>query len=285
MPRARVAWSSSDPRIASVDPTRGIVRGESAGDARITARVAGVASVASTVTVSVTPPAPDPTVATAIDVSEVRPMTVGETARLTAIVRNAAGAALSGTNIEWSSSNPDIVTVSQNGALTARAAGVATVRASTGGRTGERAVTVRAREVVSRPDTPSAPPPIANPAPATKSEAELRAEIRAVLSTFGRAIATKDTSLIRRVFPTASSVVMARWQTTFNDARGPIQVTGDTPQIVDTPRDAAGAQVHVRANYSAKFSLRSGRTDVSFPLPIVAVLQRDGGAWRIMSMQ
>ena len=282
MPRARVTWSSSDSRIAVVDPTRGIVRGVSAGAARITAHVGDVVS---TITVAVSAPAVDATAVAGVDVSDMPPMTVGETTRLTATVRNALGATVSGTDIQWSSSNADIAAVAPNGLVTARAPGVATIRASAGGRTGDRAVTVRAKEVVVRPDTPSTPPPNPSaPAPA-KSEAELRAEVQTVLTTFVRAIEAKDTTLIRRVFPTASSVVMTRWQTTFNDARGPIRLTGDAAQITDTPRDAAGAQVHARANYSARFSSRSGRADVTFPVPIIAVLQRDGGTWRIVSMQ
>jgi eukaryotic-like serine/threonine-protein kinase len=279
MPNVRVVWSSGDPRVAVVDPGRGIVNGVGAGAARITARVG---SVVSAVTVTVVPLAPDPTIVASVEVAEIRTLTVGETTRLTAAVRNAAGGALSNP-IDWSSSNPDVATVAQGGVITARGPGVATIRATSGGRSAERAVTVRAREVVTRADTPAATSSSTNTA--TKSEAELRADIQAVISTYARAIQTRDTSLIRRVYPNADAQLMRRWQTTFDDARGPIQLTGGSVEILDTPRDAAGAQVQTRAKYSARFASRAARSDQSFPVTFTAIVQREGGTWRIMSIR
>jgi hypothetical protein len=215
-------------------------------------------------------------------VSEIRTLTVGETTRLTAAVRNAAGGALSNA-IDWSSSNPDVATVAQGGVITARGPGVATIRATSGGRSGERAVTVRAREVVTRADTPATTS--SNTNTATKSEAELRADIQAVIATYARAIQTRDTSLIRRVYPNADAQLMRRWQTTFDDARGPIQLTGGSVEILDTPRDAAGAQVQTRAKYSARFASRAARSDQSFPVTFTAIVQREGGTWRITSIR
>jgi eukaryotic-like serine/threonine-protein kinase len=276
---ARVTWTSADPRVATVDPVRGVVRGVGAGATRITARDGAVTA---TLTVSVAPPAVDPAIVASVDIADVRPLTVGESARVTASARNAAGDPAPGAAIEWSSSNPSVASITQEGMLTARGAGSATIRASAGGRTADRAVTVRAREVASRPDTPAAPPPSA---PTVKSEAELRTEILAVVATYTRAIQTRDTSLIRRVFPNAGSELMSRWQATFNDARGNIQVTGAAPQILDTPRDAAGAQVRARVKNSARFSPKAGRSEQSFPVEFTATLQRDGGTWRITRIE
>ena len=100
-----------------------------------------------------------------------------------------------------------------------------------------------------------------------------------------RAIETRDTSLIRRVFPTSGNELMARWQTTFDDARGNIQMSGGSFDLVDAPRDVAGSQVQARARYTARFSSRAARSDQSFPVAFTAVLQRDASGWRIVSIR
>ena len=206
MPDARIAWASSDPRVATVDSALGVVRGVGAGATRITARVG---TLTTGVMVSVVPRAVEPAV-----------------------------------------------------------------------------VSIRERENPGRPAVPAPPTSVAAPPPtATKSEAELRAEIRTVLSTYVHAIELRDTSQIRRVFPNAGSDLMKRWQTTFEDARGPIQMTGGAIDVIDTPRDVAGAQVRARAQYAARFSSRAARSDQSFPVAFTAVVQHDGGVWRITSIQ
>jgi hypothetical protein len=277
---ARVSWESSDPRVATVDAARGTVRGIAPGAARITARAGDVTS---RVNISVAPPAPDPSVVASIDLSGVSPLTVGETARATATARNASGAHLGSAGITWSSTNPDIATVASNGTITARAAGSTTIRATSGGQSADRVLTVRAREVT-RADTPAAPPSNPGPPPTPrKTEAELRSEVQSVLETYVRAIQTRDTSLIRRVFPSVGNDVLRRWQSTFDDAPGGIRMTGAT-QIQDTPRDAAGAQVRAQVRYSASFHSRAARADQSFPVAFTATLVRGPDAsWRIVS--
>lgn len=106
-----------------------------------------------------------------------------------------------------------------------------------------------------------------------------------MLAVYVRAIQERDTSLIRRVFPNAGSELMTRWQTTFDDARGPIAMSSGTVDILDTPRDVAGSQVQVRARYSARFSSKAARSDQSFPVSFVAVVQRDAGGWHIVSIR
>jgi hypothetical protein len=136
-----------------------------------------------------------------------------------------------------------------------------------------------------RLDTPAVPPPSAPPPPPPKSEAELRTEVQTVLSSYVRAIEQRDTSLIRRVFPNAGGEVMARWQTTFDDARGPITMSGGSVDILDTPRDAVGSQVQVRARYSAHFSSKAARSEQSLPVAFTALVQRDPGGWHIASIR
>jgi len=277
---ARVTWASSDPRVATVHPTQGVVHAVGPGATRVTARVG---TIVSAIIVSVVPPPPDPSIAATIEISDVRTLTAGETTRLTAMARNAAGALIPTAAIEWSSSNTDVASVSSNGTVTARSAGTATIRAVSGGRGADRSVTVRAREVVTRPDTPATGRNSTTTPP--KSEAELRNEVQDVIATYARAIQTRDTSLIRRVFPNAGNELMTRWQTTFDDARGAIQMTGASVQILDTPRDAAGSQVRAHAKYTARFASKAARSDQSFPVEYTAVLQRDGGTWRITSIR
>jgi serine/threonine-protein kinase len=136
-----------------------------------------------------------------------------------------------------------------------------------------------------RLDTPAVPPPSAPPAPPPKSEAELRTEIQTVLSSYVRAIEQRDTSLIRRVFPNAGNEVMTRWQTTFDDARGPITMSGGSVDILDAPRDAVGSQVQVRARYSAHLASKAARSEQSFPVAFTAVVQRDPGGWHIATIR
>jgi hypothetical protein len=146
-------------------------------------------------------------------------------------------------------------------------------------------VDTSAARAAARPDTPSSSPPAPPPAPAPKSEAELRTEILNVLASYVRAIEQRDTSLIRRVFPNAGSELMTRWQTTFDDARGPIAMSGGAADVLDTPRDAIGTQLQVRARYSARFSSKAARSEQSFPVSFTALVQRDAGGWHIAGIR
>ena len=128
-------------------------------------------------------------------------------------------------------------------------------------------------------------PPVTPPAPAPKSEAELRSEIQGVLALYVRAIRERDTSLIRRAFPNAGSELMTRWQTTFDDARGPIAMNGGSVDVLDSPRDAVGSQVQVRATYSARFSSKAARSDQSFPVGFTAIVERDAEGWHIAAIR
>jgi serine/threonine protein kinase len=146
-------------------------------------------------------------------------------------------------------------------------------------------VDTSAARAAARPDTPSSSPPAPPPAPAPKSEAELHTEILNVLASYVRAIEQRDTSLIRRVFPNAGSELMTRWQTTFDDARGPIAMSGGAVDVLDTPRDAIGAQVQVRARYAARFWSKAARSEQSFPVSFTSLVQRDAGGWHIAGIR
>jgi len=87
-------------------------------------------------------------------------LTVGQTAQLTATPRDAAGTALTGRAVTWSTSAGGVATVSGSGLVTAVAAGSATITATSEGQSGTAAVTV----------TTGAPPNLVNECSAPKAE-------------------------------------------------------------------------------------------------------------------
>ena len=71
-------------------------------------------------------------------------LTVQKTAQATATLRDASGNVLTGRTIVWSSSSPAVASVSSSGLVTAASAGVATIVATSEGKTGSAALTVSA---------------------------------------------------------------------------------------------------------------------------------------------
>jgi len=69
---------------------------------------------------------------------------VGQTAQLTATPKQASGAPLGGRVVTWSTSDSTVARVSASGLVTGRAAGSATVTATSEGKTGTSAITVPA---------------------------------------------------------------------------------------------------------------------------------------------
>ena len=128
-------WASSDPAIATVDAT-GLVTAQANGTVTVTATAGTLSdSVAVTVnqqvaSVSVAPP-DTPT----LDA-------IGATVQLQATAQDANGHTVS-VEFDWASSHPAIATVDENGLVTARSNGTATVTATVGSITGSVAVTVQ----------------------------------------------------------------------------------------------------------------------------------------------
>jgi len=145
-----VAWKSSDERIAKVSAD-GLVTGVAKGTATITAAVEGK-TASSRVTVN------EATVAAASVVltATTRSLKVGETTTWTAAARDAKGKELSDRTIGWTSSAPQIATVSGNGLITAVAAGTAEIKAESDGKTSVERVTVAAAPAPA-PPTPGPP--------------------------------------------------------------------------------------------------------------------------------
>jgi len=131
-----VTWQSSAPTIASVDGT-GLVRGVAIGSATITATSEGKSG---TTIVSVTQ-AP----VASVDVTPASAtMTVQSTFQFTATPKDASGNALSGRQVTWASSDPNIATVNNSGFVVGLAAGQVSIRATSEGILGTAALTVQA---------------------------------------------------------------------------------------------------------------------------------------------
>jgi uncharacterized protein YjdB len=110
-----VDWTSSNPNVASVHPTSGLVTGVSNGQAVITARSRADATKAGSTTVSVSN--------TTIVINERTPVvSVAATTQLTATVTPPGP-------VTWESANEAIATVSASGLVTGVSVGTATIRA------------------------------------------------------------------------------------------------------------------------------------------------------------
>jgi uncharacterized protein YjdB len=143
----RVAqWSSSNPTVATVSSS-GVVTAVSKGAATVTATVDGVSGTAS---VSVAEPPPAPVASISVGLASAS-ILVGQSTQATVTLWDADGNVLTGRSVSWSSTDPDLATVSTTGLVAALAAGSATIVASAEGQSGLASVTVM----------PSAPVPVA----------------------------------------------------------------------------------------------------------------------------
>jgi c(7)-type cytochrome triheme protein len=137
-----VDWKSGNPAVAAVN-AKGLVTLKSAGTVTIVASAEG--KTASSVVTATAPP---------IARIEVRPSTtslrMGESKQFEAVVIDAKKQERKEAEVIWQTSSPSIASVSDNGLVTARAAGSAMITASIGGMTGSPAsVTVTARQTPS----------------------------------------------------------------------------------------------------------------------------------------
>ena len=131
----RVAWSSSQPAIATVDEN-GLVTAVANGEATVTA-AAGQASATAQVSVR------QSTASIAVSPEGLGLTALGDTARLSAEGRDARGHAIAGLDVAWSSSHPAVATVDENGLVTAVADGEAIVTAASGEASATAQISVR----------------------------------------------------------------------------------------------------------------------------------------------
>jgi uncharacterized protein YjdB len=151
-PAGRLAWSTSDEKVAQVD-----------ADGWLTARQPGPVEIRAAGRnrkgkkwVQVEGSA----VATIVVSPSATTLAIGTTERLWADIRDASGNRLYPTTA-WSSSNPSVANVNKNGVVTAKAEGTATVTAMAGGMVGSTDVTVVASGNTGSP-APSMPAQVAD---------------------------------------------------------------------------------------------------------------------------
>jgi hypothetical protein len=129
-----VVWSSANPAIATVSAT-GVVTGVTDGVTSVSASIGSVSGSAAVVVRS--------TVAAVAITPATATVTMGRApVQLAAAPRNAAGAALAGRTVTWSSSAPTIASVSAAGLVAAVAPGTATISATSEGVVGTAAITI-----------------------------------------------------------------------------------------------------------------------------------------------
>ena len=143
----QIIWKSSDTNVARVSRRRGKVTGVSPGSAKITATIGGE-SGAATITVVGTP---TPVASVSVTL-EATTLAVGATTVASAVLRDAAGAVLSGRAIAWSSDHAAVASADPaTGRVTAMAAGTTNIVATSEGVAGRASITVT--------DAPPPPPP------------------------------------------------------------------------------------------------------------------------------
>jgi len=135
-----VTWNTSAGAVATVSES-GVATAVAVGNATITATSEGQSGTAALTVTAVQVP-----VASVLVVPASASLTVGETQQLVAVPQDAAGNALSGRTVTWSTSAGAVATVSATGLVTASAAGNATITATCEGHSGTAAITVTAAQ-------------------------------------------------------------------------------------------------------------------------------------------
>ena len=128
-------WASGDTTVVVVDAS-GLVTGVGAGEVQVTATAAGVTGRA---TLTVLAPLPT-TIAVTPDTVVLT--AVGQTAQLTAEVRDQAGGVMDGIPVAWSSGDTTVAVVDSAGLVSAVDSGAATITARAGEASGDALVTV-----------------------------------------------------------------------------------------------------------------------------------------------
>lgn len=138
-----ISFATSNPAVASVSSS-GLVTAIAPGTVNISATSGAITGSASLTVNAALVPVASVTVTPAAGT-----VTIGGTMQLTATLKDAGGATLSGRTITWSSSNPTVANVSSSGLVSAVSVGVTTISAKVEGVTGTSEVTVAVAPVAS----------------------------------------------------------------------------------------------------------------------------------------
>ena len=249
-----VSWSSRDPGVAVVSST-GQVTGIAPGTATIVATIEGQSATA-TVTVR---PVPVAAVRLTPDNATIG---VGGTVRLGAVVTDAAGNALTGRTVTFTSSAPGVARVAADGTVTGVAAGTATITATSEGVSGTATVRVTASTVASvvvAPDTATLTVGQTRTFTATPraSDGSVVAGRTVTWSSGGPSVVTVSSTGVATAVGVGTAQVLAQVDgitgtatvTVRNVPVASVQISAPSPasmpagsslQLTATPRDAAG---------------------------------------------
>lgn len=131
-----VTWSSANNNVAKVS-TLGLVTAVAAGTTMITATSEGKSGTSQMIVNA----AATPVASVAVNPDSAN-LSIGGNVTLSATVRDASGATLSGRTVTWASSATNIATVSSSGVVTAIANGTATITATSEGKSGTAKIVV-----------------------------------------------------------------------------------------------------------------------------------------------
>src|SRR5207248_1231589 len=129
-----VTWASNNQAVATVSAS-GLVTAQAVGTATITATSEGKSGTAAITVTDVAVASVDVAPATAS-------VPVNGTVQLVATPKDGSGTPLAGRVVTWASSSTTIATVSASGLVTGKAAGTATITATSEGKSGTAAITV-----------------------------------------------------------------------------------------------------------------------------------------------
>ena len=132
-----ITWTTSNAAIAKV-ASDGRLTGMAAGTATVKATAEGVSS---TVAVTVSPVPAVPVATVTVSPAEAS-VAVGAGTQLSAVMKDADGATLTGRTVTWATSNDKVAKVSATGLVTGVGAGSATITATSEGKSDVSAVTV-----------------------------------------------------------------------------------------------------------------------------------------------
>jgi hypothetical protein len=135
-----VTWTSSNETVATVSGT-GLVTGGAVRGAVLEPVIITVTCEGSTATATISV-APMPVTTVTLFPTDVA-LLAGHSAHLVATAGDATGAALTGRTVTWSSTAPEVATVSEEGRVTGLAPGSATINATVGARSGSASIIVR----------------------------------------------------------------------------------------------------------------------------------------------
>ena len=201
-----LAWTSSNESVARVDARTGEVTGVSRGKATITARL-GKVSQGDDVEIL-------PAEVVAVQVPASHNLRESESARLAATPTDKLGQPLRGRDVSWSSDRPQVVSVTEDGVITGRSGGSATVTATSEGRVGRVAVRVEPKPVPVAPPVVVAkvdPPPVTAPTRDVTGETNAAAKAAAAQQLSARpaevlqAISAHDAGRAATLFSTESA--------------------------------------------------------------------------------